>query len=165
MFIRLCVMMLLLCAPQAAFAMANLPSQEVANVLVGKPAPEFKLGNTAGVTQTLTQARDGKRSVMIFWATWCPNCREELDALKGRLDQIKKDGVLILLVNAGETKEEASSYLKRQKIPLESLVDDDNTVSGQYSVVGIPTLIFMDEKGVIRAVEHRFPADYNSKFN
>ena len=33
-----------------------------------------------------------------------------------------------------------------------------------YHLVGVPTLVFIDEKGIIRNVTHEFPSDYENYF-
>src|SRR3569623_2285316 len=103
-----------------AWAMSSMPSYK--NDLVGKPAIEFTLETTSSKSQTLTQARDGKKAMIVFWATWCPHCREELEVLRQKADELKKQGIQVVLVDVGETKEEAASYLKAQKIPFESFI-------------------------------------------
>ena len=70
----------------------------------------------------------------------------------------------MLLVDVGETKEDVKAYLAHQGIALESFVDEDNTVAGQYSVIGVPTLFFLDEQGIVRSIEHEFPTDYEDRF-
>jgi peroxiredoxin len=145
------------------FAMSNMPSSMGEN-LSNKKAPSFTLETTDGKTLSLTQAMEGKRTALIFWATWCPHCREELETLRQKLDGIKQKGIQILLLNVGESKEDAKGYLKQQGVPLESFLDEDNTVAGLYGVVGIPTVIFIDDQGIIRSIEHEFPTDYDTKF-
>jgi cytochrome c biogenesis protein CcmG/thiol:disulfide interchange protein DsbE len=161
--IRLFLTLMLMSLPAAVFAMGSAPSSSDDNS-VGMPAPEFTLENTAGKTLTLSEARAGKKTMMFFWATWCPHCHEELERVRQNLDALKKDDVQVLLVNAGETKEEAKAFLKHAQIPLESFVDEDNTVAGLYHVVGIPTVFLIDDKGTLRAVTHEFPSDYKSQF-
>jgi peroxiredoxin len=133
--------------------------------MAGKQAIEFTLETTANKSLTLTQARDGKKAILIFWATWCPHCREELEVLRQKADAIKKRGVQIVLVDVGETKEEASSYLKHQQIPFESFIDEDNTVAGQYGLIGVPTLVYIDEKGIIRNIDHELSDNYLTEFD
>jgi len=161
--IRLGMILILMLAVSPALAMSNRPNTQV--IVTGRPAPEFTLETVSGKSLTLTQARQGKKTVLFFWATWCPHCHEELERVRQDLAQIQSKGVTVLLVNVGETKEDAAAFLKHQQIPLDSFVDEDNTVSGQYGVVGIPSLFFIDEKGVIHRVEHEFPSDYINAFN
>ena len=145
-------------------AMGNLPSSVLGETLVGKLAPDYTLESTSGTSRTLSQLFKGNKTIMIFWATWCPHCREELAALKPQLNIIKNKGVQILLINVGETKEEAKDYLASHQVPLESLVDEDNTMAGRYSVIGIPTLYFIDEQGLVIDIDHDFPLDYDARF-
>ncbi len=148
-----------------SFAMSSLPSSEVSDNLISKTAPEFTLEKISGVSQSLVQARVGKKAILFFWATWCPHCHEELETIRQKLDGIKKQNIEIVLVNVGETKEEAKAFLNHQEISLDSFIDEDNTVAGLYGVVGIPSLFFIDEKGVIRAIEHGLSVNYETKFN
>ena len=48
------------------------------NKLVGKAVPDFTLKTTNGSEQNLAKFREGKKTIVFFWATWCPHCRESL---------------------------------------------------------------------------------------
>ena len=163
--IRCLITLILIATSVQALAMGNLPSVSLGEGLVGRVAPEFTLGTVSGETKSLTQARAGKRTMMFFWATWCPHCHEEFESLSQRLDVLKQKGIQIILVDIGESKEDVSAYLKRRNLPLDCFLDEDNTVAGQYSVVGVPTVLLIDEQGVVSAIEHEFPYDYETKFN
>ena len=39
----------------------------------GSPAPDFTLNDLDGKPVTLSSFR-GKTVVLVFWATWCPDC-------------------------------------------------------------------------------------------
>jgi len=43
-----------------------------------------------------------KRVVLSFFATYCLPCREEFAILKKNKDKLKKEGVLVYLINVGE---------------------------------------------------------------
>ena len=161
---RLLMILMFLICPFQVWAMSSLSSTVGEEVLVGKPAPEFTLGTASGESKSLTQVRDGKRTIMFFWATWCPHCNEELEVLSLKLKDIQQKGIQIVLVDAGESREDVKSFLSRRGLVLDSFMDEDNTVSGLYSVVGLPTTFFIDEKGIVRAIEHELPSDYDSKF-
>ena len=159
------ITLMLIGIASSAFAMSNLPLPAAINDLMGKQSPEFTLETIFGKTQSLTQARAGKKTMLFFWATWCPHCQEELETVKQQIGIIKAKGIQIVLVDVGENKEDAKSFLERQQIALDSFIDEDNTVAGRYSVVGIPTVFLIDEQGILRAVEHGFPTDYDSRFD
>lgn len=150
--------------PFNSFGMGGMPNSMSQEASVGQLAADFTLPTIFGKNLSFTQAREGKRSILFFWATWCPHCHEELEKVRQNLDTIKQRGIQIILINSGETKEEALVYLKDQGVKLDSYMDEDNTVAGQYSVIGVPSLFFVDEKGFVRSIEHDFPSDYEAKF-
>ena len=48
---------------------------------VGMPAPDFRLKSTSGATVTLSALR-GHPVVIVFFASWCHPCEEELPVLQ-----------------------------------------------------------------------------------
>ncbi len=163
--IRWSMTLMLFVLPVPIWAMSSLPSNLQEDDLVGKIAPEFTLDTIHGAHESLTQARAGKRAMVFFWATWCPHCDEELKVLAPKLGSIKQQDIQVVLVDVGESREDVKAFLAQRHLPLDSFLDEDNTVAGRYSVIGIPTIIFIDEKGFIRAIEHEFPSDYETRFD
>lgn len=162
---RFLIMLLFILTPVYVFAMSNMSNSISERANTGTVAADFTLPTTAGNNLSLAQARNGKKAVLFFWATWCPHCHEELEKLRQIIDTIKEKNIQVLLVDIGESKEEAKAYLKHQNILLDSFVDEENTVAELYGVTGVPTLFFIDEQGIIRDVDHGLPADYEDRFN
>ena len=52
-------------------------------VEVGDIAPPFEGVDEVGANVSFPAVIDGKPTVMVFWATWCPYCKA-LHALSGR---------------------------------------------------------------------------------
>jgi peroxiredoxin len=131
---------------------------------VGKTAYDATLPTALGGPKSLSQAREGKKAVLFFWATWCPHCHDEITRLNRNMEAITAKGVKIVLVSIGETKEDVAAYLKRNAVVLDSFLDEDNALQGPYDLVGVPPLVFVDEKGIIREVRHDFPDNYGEYF-
>ena len=155
---------MILSVPSLALAMSSMPAGTSEMSLVGKAAYDATLPTALGQHKSLSQAREGKKAVLFFWATWCPHCRDEITRMNKNLDAITAKGIKIVLVSIGETKEDVAAYLKRNAVVLDSFLDEDNVLQGPYDLVGVPTLVFVDEKGVIREVRHDFPDDYERFF-
>jgi thiol-disulfide isomerase/thioredoxin len=147
-----------------AWAMGNLSTQAVENPLVGKAAPDAVLTKTDGTTASVIGSRQGKKAIVVFWATWCPDCYEELGTINGSFASVEQKGIKIILVDVGETNQVVKNYFNRRQMQLVSFVDEDSFLQETYRLVGIPTLIFIDEKGIIRSVTHVFPSDYENYF-
>ncbi len=144
--------------------MSHLSSPETSSPIIGQTAPDVVLGNTDGSSSAVIGSRQGKKAILIFWATWCPHCYEELGDLNGNLVSIERKGIKIILVDIGETKEDVKDYFKRRQMKLVSFVDQDSFLQGAYHLIGVPTLVFIDEKGIIRNVTHEFPSNYQDFF-
>ena len=146
------------------FAMGQAPSGQVREGFTGDAAPDFTMETTSGAPKSMSQARQGKKAVIFFWATWCPHCHEGLLRMNEHAAAMGKAGIKIILVDLGEPKEEVKEYLLRNHFHWDSFVDTDNSLQEAYQIIGVPTLYFVDEKGLIRSVQHGFPSNYEQLF-
>jgi len=161
---QIILLFLLLCFSPAVWAMGHLPTQMSSDPLIGKPAPDAVLIKTDGTSSSIMSSRQGKKAILIFWATWCPHCYEELGAVNENIASVGKKGIKIILVDLGETLEVVKNYFDQRQMHLTSFIDVDSFLQGTYHLEGIPTIIFIDEKGIIRNVTHAFPSDYVQYF-
>ena len=139
-------------------ASGQIPKEK--NSFIGKKAKDFTLETLSAKKVNMTDFRDGQSAIIFFWATWCPHCREQLAALNANRQEIEGKGIKIILVDTGESADEARSYVKRNQIQLEVFLDEDQTAAEDYGLIGVPTFFFVDKKGVMKAVEHYLPENY-----
>lgn len=102
------------------------------------------------------RAFEGKVTVITFWASWCPDCQKELPLMNKFLDTAKGYGdINYILVNKldneKETKGKARQYLSKQEIPVNTYYDNGLTAYKKLGLHNIPTTLFLDEQGIIRA--------------
>ncbi|MDF1521820.1 MAG: TlpA disulfide reductase family protein [Trueperaceae bacterium] len=125
---------------------------------VGAPLPGFELRDQHGVLVGAADLR-GQPLILNVWASWCPPCRAELPLLAGAAADLADDGVVLLLLNAGETAAVATEYLAAQGLALRTLVDPDRREPGLEPTLdvlrrlrtgGLPTTYFVDGDGVLR---------------
>ena len=124
-------------------------------------APDFSLRDLQGNSFTLSDYANKQPVMLLFWATWCPFCREELKNLSSRYDQLTHDGMKFVAVDAGESPARVSAYITKYHYSFPVLLDQDNKASHAYDILGIPTYVLIDKKGMVRQVAHTFPeAEY-----
>jgi len=153
---------LFLFSSSSVWSMSNLSTQTIKSALIGKPAPDVVLTKTDGTTTSVIGSRQGKKAILVFWATWCPHCYEDLGFISNNLASIEQKGIKIILVDLGETNKDIQDYFNRRQMKLVSFVDEDSYLQQTYHLKGVPTLIFIDAKGIIRNVTHEFPSDYEN---
>ena len=133
---------------------------EAQNPGIGQKAKDFTLNTLNAKNVNMTKFRNGKKMIMFFWATWCPHCREQLAQLNGQRQEIERKGIKIILVDLGEGKEQVRSYVKKNKVNLDVFLDEDESLSEEYQIEGVPTLVFIGQDGVTKAVKHYLPENY-----
>jgi len=115
---------------------------------VGKEAPDFTLPALDGGTVTLSQFR-GRPVVLSVGASWCPDCRVEAPILQ-ELHEGHPE-LVVLLVDPNEGVDTVRNFADEFGFTFPVLLDGDGAVSKLYQIVAIPTELFIDADGIIRA--------------
>lgn len=118
------------------------------SLAVGQPAPDFELQALGGSTVRLSDFQ-GRPVLLTFGATWCPDCR----AASPLLEELHQDypGLVILSVDSKESADVVQDYVEDSGVTYPVLLDRDGSVGQLYQVFAIPTGLFIDAEGVIRA--------------
>ena len=126
--------------------------QELGNIKVGHPAPDFTLTDLSGKPVTLSSYHGQKAVVLDFWATWCAPCRMALPDLQSLSDKYADRGLEILALDQGEEPDQVRGFIERKQYLLRVLLDQGNAVGDTYGVRGIPTTVLIDKAGVVRSI-------------
>jgi len=130
----------------AALGMAK---PAAAGMRAGDRPRTVRLPDLAGAEVALPDAYLGKVVAVHFWATWCPYCIKEIDALEALFGQYRERGFTPVSVNVGETKSVAEDFLRSRKVTYPILLDTDSSTAKLYGVTGIPTTFVLDRGGVV----------------
>ena len=131
----------------------DLDAQYAANLIKSGPAPEFSIQGTDGKTYTLKDFK-GKTVILDFWATWCPDCREETPQLKALQKKLKGRKDVVLVGVSFDTDPAAlASYVKEQGISWLQLSEfkkrKDSAIAAAYHIQWIPTKYVIGPDGQI----------------
>jgi len=129
------------------------------NLAIGEEviAPNFQLKDLAGNTVTLSEYKGKQDVLLFFWTTWCPYCRKGLKVLNEKHAQLLKDGVEILAINVSEPADKVANFVRNYPLTFKTLLDLDAEVAITYKLLGFPTYIIVDKKGLIRFIGFSFP--------
>lgn len=95
-------------------------------------------------------------ALLVFWATWCKPCQNELPALKETFEKYQNQGLSLLAISLDSPRSlsKVKSFVKRSQLPYTFLLDPDGTESGKVFVKDIPYLLLVNSAGEV-AYSHR----------
>lgn len=126
----------------------------------GSRAKDFTLDCLEGGKRTLSALNKDKVVLMCFWASWCPSCRSEVGALNALHAKYKERGLVVAGINYTESREAALLAKEKLGIRYPVLLDADGRILDTvYKLDGIPTVILVDKKGVVRFMGDDVPRD------
>ncbi len=125
---------------------------------IGGSVPDFTLESTEGQKISLSAQR-GKPTVVVFVASWCEVCREEMPTMVETFRAHQEHEVVFLGVDIYEDWETARAFREEFKMPFPLLVDAYGEVTTRYRVNGTPTTFFIDREGIIGVVVVGGPLD------
>lgn len=118
-------------------------------------ASDFSLLDQYGNSHSLSQYR-GKSVVLIFWATWCSDCMEELPDIEKLYAEYQnsQEGPVILGVNTLNREPETDSegvadFMRKNSYTFPTLMDEDGKVFEAYNIRTYPTTYIISSEGEI----------------
>ena len=90
-----------------------------------------------------------KKTILVFWATWCGPCEIELKRINQMIVDKKIKPSDILAIASNEEESIVRQKAKRENYHFNIAVDPQGMISGLYQVSATPTIVFIDDKNVI----------------
>ena len=121
--------------------------------LIGEAMPNVTIVTADSKEKTSADFK-GKKTVYVAWASWCPDCQQELPILN-ELRQSYQDTIEFVPVNLlvkGETPEKAQAFLKEKGLEFNYYSDKEKSFQKALEIHSIPTMIFVDQEGNIKNV-------------
>ena len=98
-------------------------------------------------------AHKGKQIVILdFWATWCGPCVKGMPITQKVAKQYASKGVVLYAVNLKEDAKKIRTFLTKQKLKINVLLDSKGTIAKNYGVNSIPMLVLIDKDGTVQKV-------------
>lgn len=117
-----------------------------------QPAPDFVLPALNGQNYRLSEHR-GEVVALVFWASWCGGCREQLRLL-GDLEALYRDwGLRVMAVSLDDRRRDAASVVTALGVAYPVMLDGDKAVSRIWDPPRLPATYLLDRSGVVRYMQ------------
>jgi thiol-disulfide isomerase/thioredoxin len=124
-----------------------------------KKVSSIDLKDESGSLQKIDFSAKGKKTVVVFFATWCPHCQKEMPRLVEFYNELQssayKDQVELLAVRASTARETQSfaEFKKQYNIPFTIMTDEgiafESFASEQGVSPGFPMMAVTNAKGEV----------------
>ena len=116
----------------------------------GFMAPDFTLSTFSGEPVNLAGLK-GKVVLINFWASWCPPCRSEMQAMQSVYADDRDQGLVILAINTTYQDDilKATQFAQSEGLTFPLLTDADGNTARLYRVQAMPTSFFINKQGKI----------------
>jgi thiol-disulfide isomerase/thioredoxin len=117
---------------------------------IGAKAPTAAVETLDGKQVDLSQYLGKGPTLIEFWATWCPNCRElepHLKAVHAKYgNQVKFIGVS---VSVNQSPDRVKAYIAKHGIPGDQLFDRNGKATGAFDVPATSYVVVLDKTGKV----------------
>lgn len=120
----------------------------------GNTAPDFKFksevftpGFAANKTPKKMSDLQSKYKVVLFGASWCPQCTKELSQISDLYQKWKSNGIEVIFVSLDESKEQFINFTKA--FPYISICDYskwESPIVKSYHVFATPTIYLLNNR-------------------
>lgn len=114
----------------------------------GDVAPAWQALNLEGETVSFPEVSEGRPTVFIFWATWCPYCKAFMPYLKKIHEDYGAERILIVAVNAKDKDGDKDAYVNALGFPVVAIREGD-AIAADYGIRFIPGLMVVDGNGTV----------------
>jgi peroxiredoxin len=119
----------------------------IKRLAIGQPAPDFTFTDDLGNSVSLDKI-NSEKTVIVFWASWCPHCTDILPTLKEYYNPDNTSQLEIIGVSIdtdAESWQNAISDHQFNWINIAELKGWDGPIVEQYGVSATPTFFVLDK--------------------
>ena len=117
----------------------------------GAAAPDFTLTNLEGQSVQLSQLR-GTPVLLNFYNSTCPWCQTEMPRLADVYRRQDEVSVHVLGIVTADDQTAAAAFAQDKRLEFASVLDSEHQVSDAYAIERVPTVVLINEEGVIARV-------------
>lgn len=129
-------------------------AEGIINLQIGKTPPNFKVETSEGKQiDFMNEVRKNDYTVLVFWASWCHKCEQEMPALKRLHDVYKTRGFNVVAFSVDANRQQWLKGIQDKQaagfINVSQLMSWDSPISREYRITQTPTMFLLNREGKI----------------
>lgn len=108
-------------------------------------APLLNLKSPAGDSVPMAASIGKKPVLLVFWASWCTICNDEIPLLK----KLNAGHFKVIAVNEGESAWKTKRFISANGIDYQMTLDPDGSVAKSFQVPGVPACVIIGKSGLV----------------
>ncbi len=119
----------------------------IKKLAIGQPAPDFEITALSGSTIKLS-AVNAEKTVLVFWASWCPHCEDILPVFKEYYNPENTTKLEIIGISIDESESDWKAAVENNGfnwINIAELKGWDGPIIDDYGVVATPVFFVLDK--------------------
>jgi peroxiredoxin len=118
---------------------------------VGDQLPVFSGQTMDGKPIDLATVVGKKPVMLIFWSSWCVNCKQEIPKINELMKKYQQQGMEFIGINVGmnDTEKKARKYMKDYKITFPVVFDKTGALSEKYQIPQVLTVFVARKDGKV----------------
>ena len=96
----------------------------------------------------------GRVTAVLFWATWCKPCTDDLPQLQALVKEYGRNGFSVVGVNLDSPGADVAGYIKNYKVSWPNIAEEGGLESRpavEYGIFSLPTMFVVDKTGKVVA--------------
>lgn len=118
----------------------------------GKPLPLAFAGLEGGKVDIKNYR--GRAVLVVFWATWCKPCAQDLPKLRAAYQQYRNQGFEVIGVNLDNQPNGVKAYMQQNGMTWPQVFEPgglQSPPSQAFGVISLPTMFLTDKQGLVHS--------------
>ena len=136
------------------------------SIKIGKEAPKFSLKNINGEKIRIDYSSN-KLTILDFWGSWCAPCIAGFPKMKAYYEKYNNQ-INFIGIACNDKEDKWKNAVKKYDLKWENLINNDDLekdVSVIFAVMGYPTKIVINSKGIIEGIFEGEGNDFYEKID